>query len=222
MDDVKRRGVEMSTLPEGIVRIHNKEYQTVAYRIKTFRDEHPDWSIATEVISADENKVLVKAAIANPAGQIISTGYAEEVRDATAINRTSAVEVAETSAVGRALAFYGLAGTEIASADEVAGAIAQQKIEESKKYLIAHNDAWKRHEHSIHCIKAFVDEGNLSAAWEAWNEIPEDDQRALKIAPTKGGWMRKEDKEALTEAAKNDFDPELGVYKSIAERNENG
>lgn len=206
----------------GIVQIHGKAYMTVAHRINKFREDHPDWSIATDLVSADDERVVVKAVIANPAQQIIATGYAEEVRSASAINRTSAIENAETSAVGRALAFYGLAGTEIASADEVAGAITQQKADDAKKHLIAHNDAWKRHENSIHCIKAFVDEGNLDAAWEAWNEIPEDDQRALKVAPTKGGWMRKEDKEALTEAAKNDFDPELGVYKSIAERNENG
>ena len=44
------------------------------------------------------------------------------------INKTSALENAETSAVGRALAFLGFAGTEIASADEVANAIKQQNF----------------------------------------------------------------------------------------------
>ena len=54
---------------------------------------------------------------------IVATGHAEEYRDSSKINKTSALENAETSAIGRALASFGLGGTEFASADEVARAI---------------------------------------------------------------------------------------------------
>ena len=54
--------------------------------------------------------------------------YAEENRSFGKINKTSALENAETSAVGRALAFLGLGGSEIASADEVSTAIAHGSI----------------------------------------------------------------------------------------------
>ncbi len=107
------------------VTIHNKEYITVAERIAVFREEHPDWTILTEIVSANEDRVVMKAAISDHE-RILATGYAEEVRASSQINRTSALENCETSAVGRALAFLGLAGTEIASADEVASAIRQQ------------------------------------------------------------------------------------------------
>jgi hypothetical protein len=43
----------------------------------------------------------------------IATGYAEEVRGAGNVNRTSHVENAETSSVGRALANAGMAGTDV-------------------------------------------------------------------------------------------------------------
>lgn len=43
----------------------------------------------------------------------IATGYAEEVRGAGHINRVSHVENCETSAVGRALANAGMAGTDV-------------------------------------------------------------------------------------------------------------
>jgi hypothetical protein len=43
----------------------------------------------------------------------IATGYAEEVRGAGNVNRTSHVENCETSAVGRALANAGMAGTDV-------------------------------------------------------------------------------------------------------------
>ena len=56
----------------------------------------------------------------------LSTGTAEELRATSRINQTSALENAETSAVGRALAFLGFANNSIASAEEVSLAIEQQ------------------------------------------------------------------------------------------------
>ena len=55
------------------------------------------------------------------------TGHAYEVQGAGFINKTSHVENAETSAIGRALASAGyIGGTEFASAEEVANAVKQQ------------------------------------------------------------------------------------------------
>ena len=69
----------------------------------------------------------MKATISDEQGRVRATGHAEEVRASSQINKTSALENAETSAIGRALAALGYAGTEFASADEVAQAITQQK-----------------------------------------------------------------------------------------------
>jgi hypothetical protein len=46
-------------------------------------------------------------------GNMIATGYAEEVRGAGNVNRTSHVENCETSAIGRALANCGMAGSDM-------------------------------------------------------------------------------------------------------------
>jgi hypothetical protein len=45
--------------------------------------------------------------------QLIATGYAEEVRGSGNVNRTSHVENCETSAIGRALANCGMAGSDM-------------------------------------------------------------------------------------------------------------
>ena len=55
-----------------------------------------------------------------------STGHAEEKRDASFVNRTSALENAFTSSLGRCLASFGLHGTEFASAEELANALTNQ------------------------------------------------------------------------------------------------
>jgi len=101
------------------VRIHNKEYETVASRLNRFREEHNlNLSVITEIIEITEEKVVVKALIKDK-DVVIATGHAEEKRGSSNINRTSALENAETSAVGRALAFVGYAGSDIVSAEEV-------------------------------------------------------------------------------------------------------
>ena len=110
----------------GIVNIHGKEYQTVAYRVGKFREIHGlDFSLVTEIVTRNEECVVMKATISR-GGVVIATGHAEEYRKSSQINKTSALENAETSAIGRALAAMGLGGSEFASADEVAQAIVQQ------------------------------------------------------------------------------------------------
>jgi hypothetical protein len=110
----------------GIVNIHGKAYQTVALRVGKFRETYPNFSLTTEIVSRDPECVVMKATISDDAGRIRATGHSEEYRATSQINRTSALENAETSAIGRALAALGLGGTEFASADEVANAINQQ------------------------------------------------------------------------------------------------
>ncbi len=187
----------------GTVKIHGKEYKTVALRIQEFREKHPDFTIQTELVEANDTLVVMKATI-SMGPQVIATGYAEEVRTASKINRTSALENAETSAVGRALAFFGLGGSEIASADEVANAISQQNNQASNEEverLIAHNEAWRNNSASIYFIKEYIGDPMKPSDWEniaeAWAEIPNEDKQALWLAPSKGGVFTTAERAAL-------------------------
>lgn len=113
--------------PTGIVNIRGRQYETVALRVQRFREAHPTWRLTTDIIHRDEVCVVMVASIADEAGHVLATGHAEEYRKASEINRTSALENCETSAIGRALAALGLGGTEFASADEVARAVSGAK-----------------------------------------------------------------------------------------------
>jgi hypothetical protein len=111
---------EEKKMSNGKVLIHGKEYATVAFRVSEFRKKFPDWEIHTEIIEANDSKVVMQAYIYNKENRCIATGHAEEFRASSSINKTSALENAETSAVGRALSFAGFGGTEfIASAEEM-------------------------------------------------------------------------------------------------------
>ena len=116
---------ELKTMPS--IDIDGKAYTTVANRINVFRKFFPDYSIITNIISDDDIKVVVQTKITTPSGVVIATGLAEEFRGKNIINTTSALENAETSSIGRALACLSLGGSEYASANELENALAQQE-----------------------------------------------------------------------------------------------
>jgi deoxycytidylate deaminase len=192
------------------VKIHGKEYTTVAERISQFRDKHPNYSLESEVQSAAE-LVQIKAVIKNEEGRVLATGHAEEVRGATNINKTSALENCETSAWGRALAALDFGGDQVASANEVSDAIMKQAINEATERLIRHNNAVRDNLETINCVKTALAGGDFDTAAEAMRELDDDTRMALGVASTKGGiWTIEETKlfqsEEYAEARKRYFE----------------
>ena len=116
--------------------IKGKEYVEVNQRIKYFRESgnYEGWSLSTEVTHLDENSCVIKATIANKEGYIVATGFAQEDKSSSYINKTSYVENCETSAWGRALANLGIGiDTSIASSNEVSMAISKQNTKAPEK-----------------------------------------------------------------------------------------
>lgn len=102
-----------------------KKYTTVAVRVELMRRIAGGLGVETEIVHWGDGKgapIVVKATIKDESGRILATGHAEEIRGQGQVNTTSALENAETSAIGRALASLGLSGGEFASANEMDGA----------------------------------------------------------------------------------------------------
>lgn len=111
------------------VQIHGREYRTVAQRIGILSDLNPgNYSLVSDLIFNEGDIVIVKSTLTihGEDGDRIYSGMAEEDRTKGQINKTSALENCETSAIGRALSAAGLGGEEYASANEVENAIHQQ------------------------------------------------------------------------------------------------
>ena len=106
-----------------------KDYVEVNVRIMKFYEKYPEGRIITEIVKW-ENEVIVMKATTYRDNQDIpaSTGYAYEKEGSSFINKTSALENCETSAVGRALAILGFEiKKSVASREEVANAQLQQQ-----------------------------------------------------------------------------------------------
>ena len=86
-------------------------YETVEDRLVKFWEQHPDGRVLTNILYYDDSRILVRAEIFfnREDDRPVATGYAEELRGASPVNRTSHAENAETSAIGRGLANCGYA-----------------------------------------------------------------------------------------------------------------
>ena len=89
------------------------DYEPVAVRHSRWLEQHPNGRTITQMVSTPGADICVIRAELWLEDVCIATGYAEEVRGAGNVNRTSHVENCETSAVGRALANAGMAGTDV-------------------------------------------------------------------------------------------------------------
>lgn len=181
---------------KGVVNIKGKDYKMVVARVNDFRQAHPEFGMHSDVVHHDDERVIVKVWITDDAGMVRGTGLAEEVRAASNINRTSALENAETSAFGRALASMGFGGdVSYASADEVANAIGQQGGGEEHAFLLAHSNAVRENIEEVYRIKECIANDDLDGAAGYYADMDRDVQVALWRAPTKGGvWTTNERK----------------------------
>jgi len=181
-------------MSDGVVKIHGKEYKTVAKRVADFRDKYPNHTLVTELVSADDERVVMVSKVYDTDNRLVSTGWAEERRDASRLHGTSSLEICETSACGRAVAFLhrDLMGTEIASADEVANAISQQNDGEFLEFMATVRDNF---DWVMYAKEAIANEDWQSLAG-IWSDIDHETMATLFRAPTKGGIFTTEERAA--------------------------
>jgi hypothetical protein len=82
-----------------------ENYETVELRLRRLYTEYPAARVLTDLVFHDERRFIVKAEVYLTIDDLspVATGYAEEIVGASPVNRTSALENCETSAVGRAI-----------------------------------------------------------------------------------------------------------------------
>lgn len=111
-----------------MTRFNLEDYETVEERIKKFYEANPDGRIITQNLTSVEDRSVstwvVMASVFLTAGDQANnlpkaTGFAFEIDGGMGANKTAALENAETSAIGRALANAGLSGNRRTTREEM-------------------------------------------------------------------------------------------------------
>ena len=175
---------------------YENNYEMVEDRIRAFCSEHQNSQILTEMVKCeDDTGEVVFKAHAVVDGVIRGTGHAMEVRGSSNINKTSHIECAETSAIGRALAFgIGLMPSgAIASYEEVENAKLQQSKIAEHELTLASAVAY-----ISQAFQSAIEEENEEAILEVLNDFKSN--TPLKTAVWKT--LNAEQAEFMTERAK--------------------
>lgn len=132
-EDIKRANERLKATD-----IKGKPYMEVNQRIKAFRMVYPTGYIHTDMASNTNGVCIFRTDVGyydSEGNKIeLATGTAYEKEGEGFINKTSYIENAETSCVGRALGMAGFGvDASVASAEEVQNAILQQEQTEKKE-----------------------------------------------------------------------------------------
>ena len=153
------------------VNIKGKKYSTVNERHKHLLQYFPEARFNEEILFHDADRVIVKTELY--IGDVIySVGTAEEFRNSSFINKTSALENCSSSALGRCLAAFGLSGSEYASAEELVNALNNQntKTQSTTKKVSIEDE-----------IKKQTTETKLTALFTNWKKNGNSDQEIEKL-----------------------------------------
>ena len=127
-------------LKDKAIDIKGRKYVLVSDRVLHFNEIYKEGCITTQLVSPPESEHIIIKAVIYPEGLNgrYFTGYSQATIGDGYINKTSALENAETSAVGRALGMMGIGVLEsIASADEMAKATGSQGQKKSGTFCSA-------------------------------------------------------------------------------------
>ena len=170
----------------GVTQRGGKKYTEVFVRVEAFRKAFgTDLGIDTSIVD-DGQRVVVQAKVIDKTGAVIGSGLAEEIRGSSNVNRTSAIENGETSAIGRALSSLGLHGGSYASSFEIDVAqhndqvITQREQEQpvQQQNVVDIHKQWREY---VNGCKAMIDTAtSMRELYKVNDNLPDEAMDTLK------------------------------------------
>lgn len=206
-----------------LLNLRGKQYLEVKFRLVWFREDHPDWSIETELVSVTDVSAYARAIVKDETGRIIATSHKYE----SIQGFPDFIEKAETGAIGRALALIGY-GTQFC-ADELDEG---QRIVDAPATIPSRGrsrDQALIHEHNVVDVKnefrkaeekerQFQQRGEASPGTEEDSVEEENASPSLEPGDYKISFGRKYKGKRLKEIPRNELESYLQWLEASAER----
>ena len=200
-----------------LLNLRGKEYLEVKYRLVWFREDHPDWSIETELMNVTDSSAYAKATIRDESGRIIATSHKFE----SIQGFPDFIEKAETGSIGRALALIGY-GTQFC-ADELdeGNRIVDAPVQTRSQY--ANQSANSSKQNNISNFKKEVTPQQLNRNVEEPEQDEEEDLMAAETQPVEPldytiSFGRKYKGKRLREIPKNELESYIKWLEGSAVR----
>ena len=170
----------MTELKDKAIDIKGKKYVLVSDRVLYFNEHYPNWSIQTTRESVGDMEIVKAFVVPDiSAPTRMFTWYSQAKRGDGFINKTSALENAETSAVGRALAMMWIWVIDsIASVDEINKAENAAKTTKKPTYQSRFQKAISNTEFMRNCL----DENDFIEKIRAKYELDDMQESQLRSA----------------------------------------
>lgn len=133
------------------MRFDLSDYEPVDVRIHRFYADHPEGRIVTYLHSRTDQEVTFYVEVYRAGEEVAATGWASETVGSSPVNRTNALENAETSAIGRALANLGYSAKSRPSREEMESV---QRSDDEWSELLAAVGTEEEHKGTIAEVKA--------------------------------------------------------------------
>ena len=203
------------------VNIKGKEYVEVKTRVQWFRKNIENGCIETDHVHFDGETIMCKSRIFID-GKLVATGMAHEEKNASTINKTSFVEICETSSVGRALGMLGIGiESSVDTAGTIKAAISQQESMDRQDELMQYKSESLTGKLMI-AIEADDEEGIAEVEKDYRGDVPLASRVKLGLTPEHLEYMEERKERLLVERqakAKAKHERNVEAASKLAQKN---
>ena len=203
------------------VNIKGKEYVEVKTRVQWFRKNIENGCIETDHVHFDGETIMCKSRIFID-GKLVATGMAHEEKNASTINKTSFVEICETSSVGRALGMLGIGiESSVDTAGTIKAAISQQESMDRQDELMQYKSESLTGKLMI-AIEADDEEGIAEVEKDYRGDVPLATRVKLGLTPEHLEYMEERKERLLVERqakAKAKHERNVEAASKLAQKN---
>lgn len=164
-------------------------------------------SVVQFPMEAEPGRLAVETVITHESGEFMANSYSMEIEQI--ISKAGKAVTSKAQASGSIITYmrrYALAAVMGITQEDNDAALQREYAEQNnaqdqaiKQAKEAHDIALRDNLASVNAVKLGIADGDLSTAAEAWQELPEPTQRALWLAPSKGGILTTEERKTIKE-----------------------